>query len=59
MTPKQLEQHIIDNFLPKEKDLKDVRLDCIEDYCSGFNKSIKEVKALLPKIIEYIIKNKE
>jgi len=60
MTPQQLQQHIIDNILPKEKiEDRKVRNSGLWDLAIGYNEAIRNVKALLPKIIEYILKNKE
>ena len=69
MTPKQLEQHIIDNILPKEAN--EIANSITESEGSiepserdigfeqGTNEMLAQVKSLLPKIIEYILKNKE
>ncbi len=55
MNKEQLQQHIIDNIFPKEIKNESFMFDVER----GHNICLEEVKALLPEIIEYILKNKD
>ena len=69
MTPQQLQQHIIDNFLPRETN--EIANSITESEGSiepserdigfeqGTNEYRSQIIALLPEIIEFILKNKE
>lgn len=59
MTPQQLQQHIIDNILPKEIKAESEMGDFRTMFDMGYNQYFYEIKALLPKIIEYVINNKD
>ncbi len=59
MNNQQLQQHIIDNILPKEIKAESEMGDFRTMFDMGYNQYFYEIKALLPKIIEYILKNKE